>query len=107
VLDCGEGLGNLGRHTNETAASSERTPDQSPDHLFTKPKIMSETEETDRQSFVAQTNEGKEHCVEVWFAEKLERERDKALLKLREQRDAYEALLVRFNKLQTNTDREI
>ena len=37
---------------------------------------MSDTPETDNQSFVAEHNEGKELCVEAWFCEKLERERD-------------------------------
>ena len=32
--------------------------------------------ETDKQSFVAEHNEGKELCVEAWFCEIMERERN-------------------------------
>ena len=44
-------------------------------------ELQSNTPETDKQSFVAEHNEGRELCVEAWFCEIIERKRDTAIRK--------------------------
>jgi len=50
---------------------------------------MTDTPETNNQSFVAENNEGKELCVEAWFCEIMERERDLWKLEATRWRDMY------------------
>lgn len=56
---------------------------------------MNNTLETDKQSFVAEHNEGKELCVEAWFCEIIERERDEALQLLRDIRSIWEGTVTK------------
>jgi len=55
---------------------------------------MSDTPETDNQSFVAEHNLGKELCVEAWFCEIMERERDAWKLNSQSNRDEYHRLMI-------------
>ena len=67
-------------HTNVTAASLERTPDQSPDSLNRKPEIgtMNDTPtpETDAAKF--RLGDSNHFVVHETIARKIERERDEA-----------------------------